>query len=182
MGFQPPDRLRERLGRLLREEKPGPRTPFSRREHRFGRPALAENNDRRAAGLGLQRHDAEILVSRKQQRPGPPQMFPNRLLREPAGQSDFRAGQSGQSPPVRPGPNHDQATAEPVARLDHQLDPLVRHQGRDADVVILARDLGGSVKPGVDRRADDPACAAVALGDPSGNRAARGHEMRDPIA
>ena len=61
------------------------------------------------------------------------------------------------------------------------VEVLVRDQGRDAEVEVLAGPASGrGVEVGVDRRLDHPALAAVAAGDPVADRLRDRHEVRDP--
>ena len=61
-------RGRQTLGVLLGEPQAGWLPTDAGRQHRLGSAAAAEGDDRSAAGHGLHRHDAEVLLAGEQQR------------------------------------------------------------------------------------------------------------------
>src|SRR5262249_50103564 len=78
------DRLGQAIGRLFLKPNAGRLTRVAERDHRFRGSAPAKGNHRRAAGLRLDRHDAEIFLAGKQQGPAAAQMIADHLVRLPA--------------------------------------------------------------------------------------------------
>src|SRR5207302_4952405 len=92
-----PDAGEERVDRRLLEEEAG--LPG---DHGLQRAATAERQDGPAGGLGLDRRDAEVLLSRQQEE-GRVGVEPRKLLvRDAAEETDGGAGPGGEPRELRP--------------------------------------------------------------------------------
>ena len=166
------DRRGDRGGALLGEEDAGLRPDD------VARAAAAIGDQRRAAGLGLDHADAEILLRGVDEGAGGTGQ-PHQLgLRHPAAQRDV--GRAGRGLPHQGGAwpiaaDHQLAVRHGAERLDHQLDPLVGHHAGGDQVMAIPRLAQGEAFD-IDRRVDDGGGAAPDLLDPLGDVAAVGDE------
>src|SRR5215469_7022806 len=72
MGFHPTQGVDQRVGRLLVEKDAAADSLLIGGDHRFGDSATSVGHDRRAAGLGLDRHDAKIFLAGENECPAAP--------------------------------------------------------------------------------------------------------------
>ena len=77
--------------------------------------------------------------------------------------------------------DHHQFLFQTGTRLQSQVEPLVRGEGRHHEIVILAPPPVGTVEVGIDRRIDDVSGAAVAVGDALADGVADGDEVADVV-
>ena len=115
--------------------------------------AARPGGDHRAAGgLRLDGGDPELLDRGDHQGPAGGEQLPHVLVVNAAGEANRGAGHPLQAAPVRPGPHHDQRQPQPVEGLDGDVDPLVRHQLGEHQVVVA--HLARLQPPGVHGRVD----------------------------
>ena len=160
-------RVGERAGRRLVDEHA--RSPRSTTVS--SAPPRAEGDDRPAAGLRLERHDAEILFARQQgdrraviggrgsprsdSRPANSTSAPGRRARAARAPDRRRRWSAG--------------TPRPAAGLDGEVQTLVGHQRRHHEA-RRSGDLAGRLKElGVDRRIHHSRPAIIVSADPPRN-------------
>ena len=168
--LQPPDRLTERLDRLLGKNNPVPGS-IRRPARRFPSPRLGQK-PRPACRRPRRPARSQNLRWPETAVPGHAQLAANCLVALPAGQRHRRPGQPCQAAMLALA-DHRQAASQPIAGLDGQIDPLVGHQRGDAYVAVVGGSSEGG-KTRVDRRVDHLAGPPVTLGNAIRHRAADG--------
>ncbi len=140
--------------------------------------ALAERDYRRAAGLGFNRADAEILLGGEDERLGAAHMFQQYRARLETQQryvgrlpgNGLRLGQ------VRSVTDHDQAFVRHGGEgFDDHWHALVGHHPRCTQVEVPTRALGGETER-VHWRIDDGGVTSIRLGDACADKARIGNE------
>ena len=161
------DRVGEGLGRRLVDEHPGLAV-----DDRFERAAAAERDDRPAARLRLERHDAEVLFAGQQHDRRAAVQVADRLRRtggrgtdaSPLGRDALERGA------LRAVADNLQRHAGQRAGVDGELDALVgderRHDERDT---ARAATPSGRKNVGVDGRIHDGGLAIIVSADPARN-------------
>src|SRR5262249_17549897 len=71
---------------------------------------------------------------------------------------------------VLTGADDDKPVPQSVASFDGEIDPLVRRECRDGEIVILARDGRGSVEIRIHWRINDSTLTAITFGNTLANR------------
>src|SRR5262245_18946878 len=84
VGLERFDRIYQALSGLFREPHARRFASVAPRYDRFGGTTAAKRDYRSATSLGFDRHDAEILLARKQQGPATAELIPYHVVRLPA--------------------------------------------------------------------------------------------------
>ena len=105
----------------------------------LGRSPLPQRDHRSAAGQGLDRNDAEVVLAGEKQRPAAAIVVADHLVGLPAEKPDGRPRHPLEMVSLRSFTDDDQRAAGERAGGHGVLDSLVGHQGRDAEVEILPR-------------------------------------------
>ena len=79
-----------------------------------------------------------------------------------------------------PVPMHDQLSPSFRHARDREVEPLVRGERRQDEVIVFSRDIGWAVEVRIHRRMDDDAVPAVAIADAVLHDLAVGDEVRHP--
>ncbi len=140
--------------------------------------ALGEGDDRRAAGLGLDRADAEILLGSEDKRPGATHVLQQYAawLKTQQCHVAHLAGNGLRLGQVRPVANHDQVFVRHRGEgFDDHRHAFVRHHPRGAEVEVSARALGGEAER-VHWRVDDGGVAPISLGNARSDKPGIGNE------
>src|SRR5438445_11261382 len=116
----------ERLDGGLLEEEARPA-----RDHRFQCATAAEREHGAAGGLGLERRDAEVLLSRQHEERRARIEARKLLVRDAPEKADGGAGLGHEPRKLRPVASNDQLAAEPGERLHGELEALVRNERGD---------------------------------------------------
>ncbi len=133
------------------------------------------------AGLGLERGDAEILLAGKKESGRPAIEAPEVLGARRPEELHVRPGALPEGLVLGTGADDLQRGPRAVEGLDREVDPLVRDEGRNDQMVIPAGD--GFVRreePRVHGRRDDVGLAPVVFPDPPGDVGRVGHEAVHP--
>ncbi len=127
----PLERVDQRRRRLLAEEEPGHAV-----DDRLGERAPPVGDDGPAGGRGLERRDAELLLAGEEERPAAGDGLAHRRVGLPAEEADRGARAPAEARELGAAPDHVEAPAEPAARVHRDVEPLVRREGRHAEVRV----------------------------------------------
>ena len=173
------DRGDQRLGRLRVEEHAGAPCRVAAAAHRLQRAAAAVGDHRRAAGLGLDRGDAEILLGGEDEGARALHVVDQRGVVLEAEHRHVRAG--GGAHLVHVGPvadDHQPALRHAREGLDDHRHALVRHHARGGQVEVL---LVGAQREArhIHRRMHHAGLAPVDLAHPPADEGRVGDEAVD---
>src|SRR5438105_1906842 len=134
-------------------------------------------DDRRPDGHRLERSDAEVLDTGKDQASRPRQALDDHLSRYGAEERNVGAGKTFEPRPHRAVADDDESAA--ARGLDRQLHPLVRNQCGDDGVIVVALVVQRSgEKSLIDEGMNDLGIAGVVLLDPITHEIRIGNEAR----
>ncbi len=102
--------------------------PADRTVHGLGGSAPPQSQYRRPASQSLNRHDPEIFLAGKQQRPAAAVVVADHLIGLPAQEPDRGPCQFLEPLPLGPRPDDDQPASQVRARRNGLVDALVRNQ------------------------------------------------------
>ena len=137
----------------------------------FERAAAAERDDRPAAGLRLERHDAEVFFARQQRHGRAAIQLANLVVRLAAEKLDVAAVAGERSSARALGAVADdlQRHAREPARVDGEVDAFVGDQRRHDQRISLGNGRVGMEKIGVDGRIHHSRLAIIVSADPARN-------------
>ena len=148
--------------------------------HRLQRPSPAVRDDGPARSHGLHRHEAEILITGKNESPAPGVMVPQHLGRLTPEELDVAGGHGAQARHLVPLADDDQALSQAREGLHGDIRPLVADELPDHEVEIVP-PVRQTEHIHVHGGIDDIRRAAVVLGDAPGDIGGIGHEVVDPV-
>ncbi len=157
----------------------GKERPGGALDHRLEESPAAERDDRRSAGHGLDRRDAEILLAREDEGARALQVVDDDGVRCVAEQAHVGRQIALDRGALRPVADHHELSRGHAAEgLHDRIDPLVRREPADDDIErFLVRAQGEGID--IDGRVDDGRLAAIGLADASRHIPGNGHDVGD---